>query len=168
MGSRDGILAARASGPHGVGGEQPYASHLDESTGEVYFLPVATEAGTPGLFAFKGKWLALDGDTEGFTDCEGDFGQRVVSDLLVLEEVWVTDNGVRRLIGRGRTRAVRRRSYTSRPSLLRPHKMRIERYEPLNAMTNTDKSTIHHVLLLHQDTLRFHLIDLRAQRLVAV
>jgi hypothetical protein len=78
-----GFLSTMAYPPRTVNMQKEYRSNVDIDTGSVFFLP---ESGTKGLFSFKEKFLAYEGDAKGFRQCVGDFGESVVSNFLSLSE----------------------------------------------------------------------------------
>jgi hypothetical protein len=62
--------------PRNVTARVTFESTVDESTGEVIFHQ---EDGTKGLLSFVGKFLAYKDDVNGFTACEGELSQTIVS-----------------------------------------------------------------------------------------
>jgi hypothetical protein len=73
--TQGGQLQTWAYPPHAAGPQAIYASEVEED-GDILFNP--SFAGLYGGFSFDGRWLAYNGDSKGFTACDGALGQTVV------------------------------------------------------------------------------------------
>jgi hypothetical protein len=72
---RRGVLSALSGLPH-TGQPAIFKSNVDNTTGQVTFHQ---EQGTKGLFSFQGHFLAYKKDADGFTACDGELGNTIVS-----------------------------------------------------------------------------------------
>ena len=72
----NGALSTVTTGPLGFGTYE-YRSSKVKDGGELQFLPSNQTSGNLGLWG--GYLLTVDGTCEGWTTCEGDFGEAVVS-----------------------------------------------------------------------------------------
>jgi len=80
----DGKLETEASGPHGVG-DFEYNSTRVRAGEDLMFSSDAEEGKAKGNLGLKdGFLLTVGGEAVGWKVCDGDLGQRVVSDFLVL------------------------------------------------------------------------------------
>jgi hypothetical protein len=77
---RRGVLSALSGLPH-TGQPAIFKSNVDNTTGQVTFHQ---EHGTKGLFSFQGRFLAYKKDADGFTACEGELRNTIVSSCHVI------------------------------------------------------------------------------------
>jgi hypothetical protein len=116
----DGKLETEASGPHGVG-KFEYNSTRVRAGEDLMFSSDAEEGKAKGNLGLKdGFLLTVGGEAVGWKVCDGELGQRVVSDFLCFVFIfpWLSADFVScRLPGKKTTRVAPTR-------LCRPHRMR--------------------------------------------